>query len=91
MRGYIGCMDIRRSQPPDLDSGDVVRCEVEDDGTWLYCRVRSLDEAGGVLCSVIDAQSWANAALSGYLPGREYRLPASRVLSVVEKAQTGRP
>ncbi len=75
MRRYIGCMEV--------NAGDIVRCELEEDGTWFYCRVRDLDERGDVLCSVIEAQSWPSVALSGYLPGREYRMPMARVLSVV--------
>ena len=70
----------------EVNVGDIVRCELEEDGTWFYCRVRDLDERGDVLCSVIEAQSWPNAALSGYLPGREYRMPMNRVLSVVARA-----
>jgi hypothetical protein len=67
-------------------TGDIIRVELEEDGTWFYCRVHALDGADDVLFSVVDAQSWPNVALSGYLPGREYRLPVARVLSVVRRA-----
>ncbi len=75
-------MDLSFS-PLAVHAGDIVRFEIEEDGTWFYCSVRDTDEAGGVLCSVIEAQSWPSVALSGYLPGREYRMPVNRVLSVV--------
>lgn len=69
-----------------VNEGDIVRFELEDGGAWFYCRVRRLDDAGDLVCSVIEAQSWPDVALSGFLPGREYRMPAARVLSVVERA-----
>jgi hypothetical protein len=78
MRRYIGRMDV--------NEGDVVRLEIEEDGTWFYCRVRGVAD-DEVLCSPIDAQSWPSAALSGYFPGRNYLVPVSRVLSVVQRAK----
>lgn len=68
-----------------IHEGDIVRCELEDDGTWFYCLVRRLEPAGSVVCSVVEAQSWPSAALSGFLPGRDYRMPLTRILSVVRR------
>ena len=50
--------------------GDIIRLELEEGGTWFYCRVRELDDTD-VVFSVVDAQSWPSVALGGYLPGRE--------------------
>ena len=69
-----------------IGPGDIIRLELEEDSTWFYCRVRALDDEGEVHFSVVDAQSWPSVAMSGYLPGREYRLPVARVLSVVRAA-----
>ena len=66
--------------------GDVVRFEQSQGKQWFYCRVERLDEGGGLVCSVVDAQSWADLALEGFVPGRAYHLPRERVLSVVRRA-----
>ena len=68
-----------------IAAGDVIRCELDDPHTWFYCEVREVDDAGALRCEVIEAQSWSDLALSGYLPGREYRIPSGRVLSVVRR------
>ena len=68
-----------------INEGDIVRFELDDDGTWFYCRVNRLDH-DGLVCSIVEAQSWSSAALSGFLPGRDYRMPVARVLSVVQRA-----
>jgi hypothetical protein len=60
-----------------------VRFELEDDHTWFYCRVGEMLGDGAILCTVVEAQSWPNLALAGYLPGRSFRMPLERVLSVV--------
>ena len=36
---------------PADPKAETVYLEIEEDGTWFYCRVRDTDEAGGVLCS----------------------------------------
>jgi len=75
----------QREEAIDLSGirqGDVVRFELEDDHTWFYCSVAEVD-AGEILCTVVETQSWPNLALAGYLPGRPFRMPLERVLSVV--------
>jgi hypothetical protein len=78
------------SSSTGVREGDIIRFELEEDGMWFYCRVRELNDSGEVLFSVVDAQSWPNVALCGYLPGREYRLPVARILSVVRPAADAR-
>ena len=66
-----------------LRQGDVVRFELDDDHTWFYCSVDEMLGAGEILCTVVETQSWPNLALAGYLPGRPFRMPLERVLSIV--------
>ena len=62
--------------------GDIVRFQA-DESTWFYCRVDEVLDGGDVLCEIVDTQSWANLALAGYLPGRQYHMPEGSVLSIV--------
>ena len=78
-------MDMKTSTM-DVGAGDIVRLETDEDSTWFYCRVDAFGAGDELVCTVIDAQSWPSLALSGYLPGREYRFPMARVLSVVTRA-----
>ncbi len=66
-----------------IRQGDVVRFELDDDHTWFYCSVAEVLDAGEILCTVVETQSWPNLALAGVLPGRPFRMPLERVLSVV--------
>ena len=66
-----------------IRQGDVVRFELEDDHTWFYCSVGEVLAEGEILCTVVETQSWPNLALAGFLPGRPFRMPLERVLSVV--------
>jgi hypothetical protein len=66
-----------------IRQGDVVRFELEDDHTWFYCSVAEVLETDEIVCTVVDTQSWPNLALAGFLPGRPFRMPLERVLSVV--------
>jgi hypothetical protein len=67
----------------EVDRGNIVRLQAGDDGTWFYCRVDELLKDGELLCTVVDAQSWADLALAGILPGRPIPIPRERVLSIV--------
>ncbi len=66
----------------EIRQGDIVRCELEEDRTWFYCDVGEVMD-GEILCTVVEAQSWPSLALAGYLPGRPFRMPLERVLSIV--------
>ena len=48
----------------EVDRGNIVRLQAGDDGTWFYCRVDELLKDGELLCTVVDAQSWADLALT---------------------------
>jgi hypothetical protein len=63
--------------------GDVVRFELDDDHTWFYCNVDEVIGADEIVCTVVETQSWPNLALAGFLPGRPFRMPLERVLSIV--------
>ena len=65
-----------------IRQGDVVRFELDDDHTWFYCSVDEV-RGGEIVCTVVETQSWPNLALAGFLPGRPFRMPLERVLSVV--------
>lgn len=67
-----------------VTQGDIVRFERE--GMWFYCRVDGLLDDGNIVCQIVEAQSWADLALGGYLPGRLYQMPVESVLSVVRHA-----
>jgi hypothetical protein len=69
-----------------VDRGSIVRLEAGNDPTWFYCRVDELLSDGELLCSVVEAQSWADLALAGILPGRPIPIPRHRVLSIVRPA-----
>ena len=69
--------------PGDVGPGDVLRFEQGEGGRWFYGRVERLADDGSLWCRVVEAQSWADLALEGILPGRAYCLPSTRVLSVV--------
>jgi hypothetical protein len=69
-----------------VKQGDIVRFELDESFTWFYCRVAQVLDSGDLECSVVEAQSWPDLALAGYLPGRPYRMPARSVLSVVQQA-----
>ena len=72
-----------------VNQGDIVRMELEDESnpTWFYCRVGKVLDGGALECAIVEAQSWPNLALAGYLPGRPYRIPPERVLSVVHSTK----
>jgi hypothetical protein len=67
-------------------AGDIVRFELAPESFWFYCRVDGVRDDGGLLCTVVDAQSWPDLILAGVLPGRQYALPRERVLSIVRQA-----
>jgi len=69
-----------------VEPGDVVRFEEGEGRHWFYGLVDRLGPDGSLWCRVVDAQSWADLALEGILPGRIVRMPGDRVLSVVRPA-----
>lgn len=77
-RGEEAAVDLA-----SIRQGDVVRFELDDDHTWFYCNVDEVVGAAEIVCTVVETQSWPNLALAGYLPGRPFRMPLERVLSVV--------
>ena len=66
-----------------VSKGQIVRCELESSGSWFYCRVDEIQPDGDILCTIVDAQSWPDMMLDGFLPGRQYSLARERILSVV--------
>ena len=67
--------------------GDIVRMARAADGSWFYCKVDAILDDGAVMCSVVEAQDWANLMLDGVLPGRRYAVPRDCVLSVVRSGR----
>jgi hypothetical protein len=70
----------------ELRHGDVVRFEIEDSGLWFYCQVDDVLDDEGLLCTVVDAQSWPDLVLAEKVPGRQYRMSARDVLSIVRSS-----
>jgi hypothetical protein len=76
--------------PSRVAVGDIVRMARADDGAWFYCKIDAILDDGAVMCSVVEAQDWANLMMEGVLPGRHYTVPGHYVLSVVRPARASR-
>jgi hypothetical protein len=72
--------------PLEPRNGDVVRFEIEDSGLWFYCHVDDVLDDEDLLCTVVEAQSWPDVMLAEKIPGRQYRMSARDVLSIVRSS-----
>ena len=87
-------VDMEHSSLPVDTVSQLCSCAV-DLGLMPWVRVPERDygtinrvlDGGALECDIVEAQSWPNLALAGYLPGRPYCIPPERVLSVVHSTK----